>query len=234
MVRVIILAIAAAALAGCSQTASRSGYRAVDPNAPIAPGAVRIAERPIDPDKWAMRGGVLRLANRPPQRATLHVCRPAACAEPAFAVVVMTPGAPRAPDREALKRIATEQIPSQNELNQLIASANPSAAASRVVSSNVATLKGQPGIVMEIERRAANGGRTVHQFGGFAFAGGMMISVQSYSTDREFARRNRDLILERIDIREGPRVDTGTVVETTVPATPAAPAPTPPAAPQRL
>lgn len=231
MIRLILLAVAAAALAGCAQTAARNDFRSVDPNSPIAPGAVRIAERPIDPDKWTMRTGLIRAPNRPQQRATIHVCRPVACPSPAFAVVVMTPGAPRTPDREALTRIATQQIPSQNELNQLIATANPSSAASRVVSSNVVTLKGQPGIAMEIERRGSNGGPTVHQFGSFAFAGGMMISVQSFSTDRALARQNRDLILERIDIREGPRVETGTVVETTAPPSPAA---SPQAEPRRL
>ncbi|WP_164045434.1 hypothetical protein, partial [Serratia marcescens] len=64
---------------------------------------------------------------------------------------------------------------------------------------------GQPGIAVEIERRCDAHSPVIYQVGGFAFAGHLMISVQSFSTDRALARRNRDQILERIDVREGPR-----------------------------
>ncbi|MBN8941844.1 MAG: hypothetical protein J0H01_20220 [Rhizobiales bacterium] len=222
----LLAALLAVSLGACAQTGTQTGFRAVDPNTPIAPGASRISERPIDPDKWLIRSGALRRPNRPPQQVTFHVCRQLSCPSPAFAVVSYTPTQTRSPDRAALERIATEQMPGRNELNELVASARGDGARHRIILSQVATFKGQPGIAVEIERRRDAHSPVIYQVGGFAFAGNLMISVQSFSTDRALARRNRDQILDRIDIREGPRPDgqgATQVIQTTAPQAAAAP-----------
>lgn len=192
----LIVALSTLLLGACVQTGA-------GPGAHLFAAGSRLAERPIDGERWTMRSGMVQRPDGTVQRMTIHVCPRSACRSPAFVAVSYTPARSALPDRATLERIATEQMPGRNEMNELVAAARGDGAVNRILVSEVATIKGRPGIAVEIERRRSSGARSIYQVGGFAFTDGMMISVQSFSTDRAFARRNRDQVLDGIDVGRG-------------------------------
>ncbi|CEJ13704.1 hypothetical protein BN1110_04028 [bacterium YEK0313] len=192
----LLVVMTALLLGACVQTGAGPGT-----NLFAAGGG--LAERPIDGERWTMRSGMVQRPDGTVQRMTLHVCPRTACRSPAFVAVSYTPARGAMPDRATLEHIATEQMPGRNEMNELVAAARGDGAVNRILVSEVATFKGRPGIAVEIERRRNGGARSIYQVGGFAFTGNMMISVQSFSTDRSFARRNRDQVLDGINVGRG-------------------------------
>jgi hypothetical protein len=196
-----IVALLAIALGGCAQQA---GLRAFDAAGRSPAEIVGATERPIDAARWEIRSGVVARPDRPPQQVSFHVCRRSACPSPTYAVVSYTPTGARVPDPAALRRIANEDMPARSEMNELVAAVRGDRAVPQLLASRVARFKGRPGIAVELRRHARAGVPDLYQAGAFAFTGAAMVSVQSFATNRAVARRNRDLILDGIEVRGAP------------------------------
>jgi hypothetical protein len=119
------------------------------------------------------------------------MCRPLACPAPSKVTARISSSPTRSPDRQALAKVASQNIPAAVEQANLNAASSmtPGRKVERL-SSTVIEVRGYPAIAQEI--RFVGGKDPVYMSKVTMFVKSALVDIASYSLSRETARRNRD------------------------------------------
>jgi hypothetical protein len=199
--RPALAALAAAGLAGCTQTAEISpGVTLSNDRQALAPGDMRFGIAGLDSEKWSASirqgapDGSLRLG---------FTCKVLACPDP-VAVIVTTRRSPaERPDAKALEKLAKETIPKLTQAESLQLQVRTDNKAKVDTLSSVATrIRDYPAVLNETRVTAPE--RQSYIAIATLFAGKLLVTVRTEAGDRAAAKAALDDFTKAITIEEGP------------------------------
>jgi len=157
-----------------------------------APGSTNITIRNPDPAKWTgssiFRGSTGEFN-----------CRPLACSDPARVTASMSESPTRDPDPKALAKLVSAIPESLVRANTKLTAAGRKL---ELLSSGTTTLRAYPAIVKEL--RMADKTGPVYLCEARMFIKFVQLSISSYSSSLELARRNRDLFIKAMVVEHTP------------------------------
>jgi hypothetical protein len=168
-----------------------------DETQPIKPGAVRIATKSPDPDKW---DNGIKSANGL-QRT--FKCKPLACSDADIVVFSFLKSPTRHPDPQALEKFAKVELPKSIRAADAAREIMTDGAEKiETLSSSTTTLKNYPAVLNETKFSRGN----ISAYGEIAiiFAGPVMIRVQATSANKELAKSSLKSFIDVMSIQEGP------------------------------
>ncbi|MEH2614999.1 hypothetical protein V1293_007288 [Bradyrhizobium sp. AZCC 1693] len=131
------------------------------------------------------------------------LCRPLACPAPSKVTARISASPTRSPDRQALAKYASQNIPAAVEQANLNAASSlaPGRKIERL-SSTATEVRGYPAIAQEM--RFVGGKEPVYMSKVTMFVKSALVDIASYSPSRETARRNRDLFVGAMQVEDIP------------------------------
>ncbi|MCA3654200.1 MAG: hypothetical protein IOB85_08380 [Methylobacterium sp.] len=178
--------LAALFLAGCQTGGPKPGTLTREQfDAPIRPGQTRLALENPDTEKWTVH----RLDSGSTAR-TVFICRPLACAAPSVVTYARIVSPTRKPDREALQALAIANTDSMKADGWAIVSA-----------ARVSTHRGFPS-THHVLRKEIDGKMEYSHYTA-VFPGNLAFSISSRSANSDVARRNLELFLNAVEIKDG-------------------------------
>jgi hypothetical protein len=157
----------------------------------------RVTVKNPDPAKWAGKNGFFNKSTGE------YTCRPLACSDAAKVTVSLSNSPTRAPDPQALAKLAAKIPESVAQANANNASSMTPGRKIERVSSGVTTLRGYPAIVQEV--RAVGGEKgPVYLVKASIFAKSALVNISSVSSSPELARRYRELFVKAMEVEDTP------------------------------
>jgi len=162
-----------------------------------APGTTRVVLRNPDAAKWAGKNSFFS------NSSSEFICRPLACPAPSKVVARISASPTRSPDKQALAKVASQNIPAAIEQANLNAASSmtPGRKIERL-SSTATEIRGYPAISQEV--RFVGGKEPIYMSKATMFVKSALVDIASYSPSRETARRNRDLFAAAIVVEDTP------------------------------
>jgi hypothetical protein len=169
----------------------------VHPAMAQAPGSTRVMIRNPDVAKWAGSRNFFSTSS------SEFLCRPLACPAPSKVTARISSSPTRSPDRQALAKYASQNIPAAVEQANLNAASSlaPGRKIERL-SSTATQVRGYPTIAQEM--RFVGGKEPVYMSKVTMFVKSALVDIASYSPSRETARRNRDLFAGAMQVEDIP------------------------------
>lgn len=173
---------------------------------PIAPGGVRITARNPLQGNWVCSG----------QACT---CKPLACAAASRVSYSSAPTPARNPNPQALEKFAKIEMPKRiRAANAAQGVLSDGKDKFEVLTSNVAKHHGYPSVLSET--KAIKGTSTIFITSALIFAGPVLLTVTSISTDRGVAMSSLNEFIRAMTIEEGPPLNPRQPPPPAVPAPP--------------
>jgi len=169
----------------------------VHPAMAQAPGSTRVMIRNPDVAKWAGSRNFFSTSS------SEFLCRPLACPAPSKVTARISSSPTRSPDRQALAKYASQNIPAAVEQANLNAASSlaPGRKIERL-SSTATEVRGYPTIAQEM--RCVGGKEPVYMSKVTMFVKSALVDIASFSPSRETARRNRDLFVGAMQVEDIP------------------------------
>ena len=160
------------------------------PTPRTTPGTTTRVNAP-DPNKWTWTAT--------PDGGGRFLCRPLACAEPAYVLAKSGRSPTRDPDEAALQKVARTMLPAGVQGEQLKLDAQTGGNVKlRFVGAKVTRARDFPAIFSEVERRGV--GAPDRMFRMDMYIGNNRVMITSVSKSAAVARANLDLFVNAMDI----------------------------------